>query len=45
LIVAEGYKNSFTKDHVKMLAYNLIHFSNILKKNPIPAIGNVVEES
>jgi len=39
-IEAEGYKNEFTKGHIDMLAYNLIHFARILKNHPIPPEGN-----
>ncbi|MFC7322755.1 flavodoxin family protein [Halobacillus campisalis] len=39
-----GQDNEFTKSHVKMLAYNTMHLANILKKHPIPAEGNVMEE-
>lgn len=39
---ANGRDNEFTKSHVKMLAYNTIHFANMLKENPIPAEGNVM---
>lgn len=42
-IEAEGYKNSFTKQHAKILAYNLFHFASLLKNHPIPADGNVIE--
>ncbi|WP_404349221.1 flavodoxin family protein [Sutcliffiella horikoshii] len=42
---AEGHKNDFTMEHAKIMAYNLIHFANMLKENPIPAEGNVVEQS
>lgn len=42
-IEAEGNKNEFTMQHAKIMAYNLIHFSNILQSHPIPAEGNVVE--
>ncbi|AZB40978.1 flavodoxin family protein [Bacillus sp. FJAT-42376] len=42
-IEAEGYKNEFTKQHVQMLAYNLIHFARLLKENPIPAQGTVIQ--
>ncbi|TYS55584.1 flavodoxin family protein [Sutcliffiella horikoshii] len=44
-IEAEGHKNDFTMEHAKIMAYNLKHFANILKENPIPAEGNVVEQS
>ena len=39
-----GQNNDFTKKHIEMLAYNTIHLANILKKNPIPAEGNLLEE-
>ncbi|UAL47828.1 flavodoxin family protein [Sutcliffiella horikoshii] len=42
---AEGHKNDFTMEHAKIMAYNLMHFANMLKENPIPAEGNVVEQS
>ncbi|SDO24907.1 flavodoxin family protein [Alkalicoccus daliensis] len=35
--------NEFTKKNVKMTAYNTMHFARILKENPIPAKGNLVE--
>jgi multimeric flavodoxin WrbA len=44
-IEAEGYKNDFTMEHAKIMAYNLMHFAKMLKENPIPAEGNVVEQS
>lgn len=40
---ADGEKNEFTQNHVKMLAYNTIHIAKMLKNNPIPAEGNVME--
>lgn len=40
----EGQNNEFTKKHVEMLAYNTMHLARILKDNPIPAVGNVVED-
>ncbi|CAG9621250.1 8-demethyl-8-aminoriboflavin-5'-phosphate synthase [Sutcliffiella rhizosphaerae] len=43
-IEAEGWKNDFTMDHAKMMAYNLTHFARLLKEQPIPAEGNVVEQ-
>ncbi|WP_078380443.1 flavodoxin family protein [Sutcliffiella halmapala] len=42
-IEAEGYKNNFTIQHAKTMAYNLIHFAKLLKENPIPAEGNLIE--
>nr|WP_216667850.1 flavodoxin family protein [Sporosarcina jiandibaonis] len=39
-----GQNNDFTKKHVEMLAYNTIHMARILKENPIPAEGNLLEE-
>ncbi|KAB8130760.1 flavodoxin family protein [Gracilibacillus oryzae] len=39
----EGEENSFTKQHVEMLAYNTLHLARIFKENPIPAEGNVQE--
>ncbi|KGX89885.1 flavodoxin family protein [Pontibacillus marinus] len=41
-IEAEGYKNEFTRGHIDMLAYNLVHFARILKDHPIPAEGNTM---
>ena len=38
-----GQHNDFTKKHVEMLAYNTIHLAKILKKNPIPAEGNLID--
>ncbi|WP_281241409.1 flavodoxin family protein [Salimicrobium halophilum] len=35
--------NEFTRSHVKMLAYNTLHLARILKENPIPPEGNVME--
>ncbi|GLO67930.1 flavodoxin family protein [Oceanobacillus kimchii] len=40
---ANGKENEFTQNHVKMLAYNTIHIAKLLKENPIPAEGNVME--
>jgi len=42
-IEAEGYKNDFTMQHAKTMAYNLVHFARILKEIPIPAEGNLIE--
>jgi multimeric flavodoxin WrbA len=42
-IEAEGDKNEFTQHHVKLMAYNLVHFAELFKKHPIPTEGNVVE--
>jgi multimeric flavodoxin WrbA len=39
-----GQNNDFTKKHVEMLAYNTIHLATMLKKTPIPAQGNLLEE-
>ncbi|REJ07736.1 flavodoxin family protein [Halobacillus trueperi] len=39
----DGNDNEFTKGHVKMLAYNTLHLARILKENPIPAVGNVMQ--
>jgi multimeric flavodoxin WrbA len=36
--------NAFTKKHVQMLAYNTIHLAEMLKKIPIPAKGNFLNE-
>lgn len=41
-IEAEGHKNEFTRGHIEMLAYNLVHFARILKDHPIPAEGNTM---
>ncbi|MFA7744115.1 flavodoxin family protein [Salinicoccus roseus] len=35
--------NAFTKQHVKMLAYNTMHLAKIFREHPIPAEGNVME--
>ncbi|MBM7554205.1 flavodoxin family protein [Thalassobacillus pellis] len=43
-IEADGIENEFTRNHVVMEAYNLIHLAKILKENPIPAQGNVMED-
>ncbi|BAC15183.1 hypothetical conserved protein [Oceanobacillus iheyensis HTE831] len=40
---ADGKENEFTQNHVQMLAYNTIHIAKMLKDNPIPAEGNVME--
>ncbi|WP_246861257.1 flavodoxin family protein [Bacillus sp. REN3] len=42
-IEAKGHQNDFTMQHARIMAYNLVHFANLLKSNPIPAEGNVVE--
>jgi multimeric flavodoxin WrbA len=42
-IEAEGNKNEFTMQHVKIMSYNLMHFAKMLKENPIPTEGNVIE--
>lgn len=42
-IKAEGTKNDFTMQHIKIMSYNLIHFARLLKEHPIPAEGNVVK--
>lgn len=42
-IEANGRNNDFTMQHVKFLAYNLIHFARMLKEHPIPAEGNLLE--
>ncbi|SFJ88693.1 Multimeric flavodoxin WrbA [Halobacillus dabanensis] len=39
----DGNDNEFTRSHVKMLAYNTLHLARILKENPIPAVGNVMQ--
>ncbi|SEA84792.1 Multimeric flavodoxin WrbA [Thalassobacillus cyri] len=43
-IEANGIENDFTRNNIKMEAYNLIHLARILKQNPIPAEGNVMED-
>ena len=35
--------NAFTKQHVKMLAYNTMHLAKMFKEHPIPAEGNLME--
>lgn len=42
-IEAEGYKNDFTMQHAEIMAYNLVHFARMLKRNQIPAEGNLIE--
>lgn len=42
-IEAEGNKNEFTMQHAKIMSYNLMHFAKMLKENPIPTEGNVIE--
>lgn len=42
-IEANGSENEFTMQNAKIMAYNLIHFARLLKEQPIPAEGNVVE--
>ncbi|WHY32560.1 flavodoxin family protein [Cytobacillus firmus] len=42
-IEAKGYDNDFTREHAKIMAYNLLHFARMLKAHPIPAEGNVVK--
>ncbi|WP_263399237.1 flavodoxin family protein [Sutcliffiella deserti] len=42
-IDAEGHRNEFTMQQAKTTAYNLLHFSRMLKENPIPAEGNLIE--
>ncbi|CAM4102765.1 flavodoxin family protein [Lederbergia lenta] len=42
-IEAKGYKNDFTMQHAKIMAYNLMHFAKMLKEHPIPAEGNVIK--
>ncbi|MFY4777016.1 flavodoxin family protein [Metabacillus sp. RGM 3146] len=41
-IEAEGWSNEFTQNIATEMAYNLIHVANSLKKQPIPAEGNVM---
>ncbi|MBA9027117.1 flavodoxin family protein [Peribacillus huizhouensis] len=43
-IEAKGEQNKFTRQHAKIMAYNLYHFANLLKEQPIPVEGNVIEE-
>ncbi|MGD6793838.1 flavodoxin family protein [Metabacillus indicus] len=43
-IEAQGHKNTFTMQHAKIMAYNLIHFARFFKLNPIPAEGNIVSK-
>ncbi|WP_219914655.1 flavodoxin family protein [Thalassobacillus sp. CUG 92003] len=43
-IEANGIENDFTRHHVTMQAYNLIHLAKRLKENPIPAEGNFIED-
>ncbi|WP_285865942.1 flavodoxin family protein [Lederbergia lenta] len=42
-IEAKGYKNDFTMQHAKIMAYNLMHFAKMLKEHPIPTEGNVIK--
>lgn len=42
-IEAKGNQNEFTKQHAKIMAYNLYHFANLLKEHPIPVEGNVIK--
>ena len=44
-IEAEGYKNDFTRQHARLMAYNLIHFARIFKLNPIPTEGTVLKKA
>ncbi|KIL52149.1 flavodoxin family protein [Jeotgalibacillus soli] len=39
----ENGSNSFTDQHVKLLAYNTMHFARLLKEHPIPEEGNTAE--
>ncbi|AQQ55065.1 flavodoxin family protein [Planococcus lenghuensis] len=43
-IEAEGQKNSFTMQHAKIMAYNLIHFARMFKQKPIPSEGTVIDQ-
>lgn len=43
-IEAKGNQNDFTRQHAKIMAYNLYHFANLLKEHPIPVEGNVIKE-
>ncbi|MFZ4453191.1 flavodoxin family protein [Salibacterium aidingense] len=38
--IEAGQNSEFTKKNTKMMAYNLIHFSRMLRETPIPAEGN-----
>ncbi|QAS54347.1 flavodoxin family protein [Halobacillus litoralis] len=40
----EGEENEFTQKHIKMLAYNTLHLARFFKENPIPAVGNTINE-
>jgi multimeric flavodoxin WrbA len=42
-IEANGKENDFTMQHAKTTAYNLLHFTRLLKEFPIPAEGNANE--
>ncbi|MED2974519.1 flavodoxin family protein [Fictibacillus sp. B-59209] len=44
-IESKGYENEFTMQHSKIMAHNLIHFAKLLKEHPIPAEGNVIEQT
>ncbi len=41
-IGAEGHKNEFTLSHSRVMSHNLVHFTKLLKKHPIPTEGNVI---
>lgn len=43
-IDAKGYTNDFTQQHARMMAYNLIHFAEMLNIHPIPAEGNILDD-
>lgn len=41
--IEAGQENEFTKNQIRMMSYNLIHFARLFKENPIPAEGNLLE--
>ncbi|MDM5198001.1 flavodoxin family protein [Fictibacillus enclensis] len=44
-IEAKGYENEFTMQHAKIMGYNLYHFARLLRENPIPSEGNVIQQT
>ncbi|SFD38561.1 Multimeric flavodoxin WrbA [Lentibacillus persicus] len=40
--IEAGQESEFTKTNTKMMTYNVIHFARMLRKNPIPAEGNLM---
>ncbi|PLR78420.1 flavodoxin family protein [Bacillus sp. V3-13] len=42
-IEANGWENDFTMRSVRTTGHNLVHFARLLKENPIPAEGNLLE--